>query len=103
MVRLVSETTTRSYYEEGKMTVTHIEHYRYATDEQRTAHKKEMEAIGYKHSGQVCDNIGTVVEPVHVFAGYFMRNSVVDIAREIIPENNSNENNINNEGGQTEC
>lgn len=103
MVRLVSETTTRSYYEEGKMTVTYIEHYRYSTDEERIAHKKAMEAIGYKHSGQVCDNIGTVVQPLHVFAGYFMRQATLDISEEPFHGHEDNENSNDNEGGQLQC
>lgn len=102
MIRLVSETTTRSYYEEGKVKVTYIEHYRYETDEERIAHKKGMEAIGFQHSGQICDNIGTVLQPLHVFAGYFMRQITVDIPEEPFHGPRDTENN-NNEGGQGEC
>lgn len=76
-MKLVKEFTTRTYkYNElGVATITleEIKHYYYKDEEEKMKHAKRMADRGFKDSGQVRENIGTLMKPEYVWFGSYYR------------------------------
>ena len=74
---LVKEIITKSYqYEEnGSCTtfVEEIEQYHYRNEEEKNGHSQRMKKRGFEDSGQVKENIGTILKPNHVWFGSYYR------------------------------
>ena len=50
-----------------------IEQYHYDSEEERNKHAKQMIKNGFKDSGQVKENIGTVINPELVWFGNYYK------------------------------
>ena len=74
---LVKEITTKSYQydENGNSTtlVEEIEQYHYRNEEEKSGHSKLMKERGFEDSGQVKENIGTIMQPKHIWFGSYYR------------------------------
>lgn len=74
---LVKEITTKSYQydENGSCTafVEKIEQYHYRNEEEKNEHSERMKEKGFEDSGQVKENIGTIMQPNHVWFGSYYR------------------------------
>lgn len=73
---LVEERTVKKYRydEQGNVSVLQedIKQYYYKDEEERNKHANLMQSKGYKDSGQVRENTGTVMKPSYVwFASYY--------------------------------
>lgn len=65
-------------YRENDILVETIKQFYYDSENEKTAHCKEMEREGYKDSGQVKENVGTVMKPEHVwFGSYYKYESIL--------------------------
>lgn len=50
-----------------------IEQYHYESKEEKEKHKMEMQSKGFEDSGQVRDNIGTIMNPIYVWFGSYYK------------------------------
>ena len=50
-----------------------IEQYHYDSDEERSEHAKQMTEKGFKDSGQVKENVGTIMNPEFVWFGSYYK------------------------------
>nr|DAO32066.1 MAG TPA: hypothetical protein [Caudoviricetes sp.] len=50
-----------------------IEQYHYDSEEERSEHTKQMTEKGFKDSGQVKENVGTIMNPEFVWFGSYYR------------------------------
>lgn len=57
----------------GDILIETIEQYHYDSDEEKEKHKIEMELRGFEDSGQVRENIGTIMKPQHVWFGNYYK------------------------------
>lgn len=63
-----------SYENEGHSTyIEVIEQYHYDSEEERNKHAEQMIKNGFKDSGQVKENIGTVMNPELVWFGSYYK------------------------------
>lgn len=68
---LKRETVTKTYNKYCTITQESKE-YHYDTKEARDLHSIKMQKEGWNDSGQVCDNVGTVMNPIYVpYAIYY--------------------------------
>lgn len=72
MVQIKKEITTKTY-RENDVLVEIIKQFHYSTEEEKMAHCRLMEADGFKDSGQVKENIGTIMQPKHVWFGSYYK------------------------------
>lgn len=75
-MRITKESITKKHlYENGKHSsyTEVIEQYHYNSEEERNEHAKQMIENGFKDSGQVKENIGTVMNPKLVWFGSYYK------------------------------
>lgn len=76
-MKLVKEITTKThkYNESGDVTTVQedIEQYHYRNEEEKIGHAEQMKDRGFKDSGQVKENIGTIMSPNLVWFGSYYR------------------------------
>ena len=72
MVKIVKETVIKTFREEDILIET-IRQFHYDTEDEKIKHKKSMEEDGYEDSGQVKENIGTVMKPEYVWFGSYFK------------------------------
>lgn len=73
MVQIKKETVTKTFRGNNILVET-IKEFHYSTEEERMKHKALMVADGYRSNGQIQENIGTIMQPKHVwFGGYYKR------------------------------
>lgn len=76
-MKLIKESTTKKYeYEKEKVIsvlVEDIEQYYYNDKVEKEKHSKHMSDRGFSDSGQVKENIGTLVHPNLVWFGSYYR------------------------------
>lgn len=63
-------------YREKDILIEIIKQFHYSTEEEKLIHSKLMEADGFKDSGQVKENIGTVMQPKYVWFGSYYKYEV---------------------------
>lgn len=69
------ETKTHSIDENGinHILIEKIEQYHYDSETEKKEHSKEMQAKGFEDSGQVRTNIGSIMQPEHVWFGSYTK------------------------------
>lgn len=72
MVQIKKETVIKTF-RENDILIEIIKQFHYSTEEEKMKHKILMEADGYKDSGQVQENIGTITQPEHVWFGSYYK------------------------------
>ena len=72
MKKLVKRNTMEIFNDTGNFKET-IVHYHYDTLEARTKHASEMLSNGYTDSGQVRENLGSVMKPQYVYFGSYYK------------------------------
>ena len=50
-----------------------VKQYHYDSEEEKINHQSEMESNGYEDSGQVRENIGTIMNPIYVWFGSYYK------------------------------
>lgn len=66
MIQIKKENIIKTYREKDILIET-IKQFHYSTEEEKMAHCKLMEDEGFIDSGQVKQNIGTVMKPEYVY------------------------------------
>ena len=80
MVKKLREVVSRTYRGYDILVEKEVE-YQYDTMESRNKHANKMLSHGYSDSGQVMENIGSFMKPVHVtYARFFKVCSLKDEA-----------------------
>lgn len=81
-MQLVKEITTKTYrYDKQGVSsalVEEEEQYYYRNEEEKLGHAVQMKNEGFKDSGQVKENIGTVMNPELIWFGSYYRFKVID-------------------------
>lgn len=72
MKKLVKRITTEIFQDKGNFKETVVQ-YHYDTPIARAAHAKEMLSKGYTDSGQVNENIGSIMNPQYVVFGSYYK------------------------------
>lgn len=72
MIRIAKETIIKTFREEDVL-VEIIQQFHYDTEAERIEHRKVMEADGYQDSGQVKENIGTIMNPKYTWFGSYYK------------------------------
>lgn len=72
MVQIKKETISKSL-RDNDILIEMNKQFHYSTEEEKMEHKKLMEADGYKDSGQVKENIGTIIQPEYVWFGSYYK------------------------------
>ncbi len=76
-MKLIKEITTKIYKcdKSGGVTTVQedIEQYHYRDEEEKIGHTKQMKNRGFEDSGQVKENIGTIMSPNLVWFGSYYR------------------------------
>lgn len=72
MVKIQKETKIKTFRDNGVIIET-IQQYHYETAKEKSDHKKIMEEKGFEDSGQVKENIGTIMQPNHVWFGSYFK------------------------------
>lgn len=72
MVKIQKETVTKTFRDDDILIKT-IQQYHYDTEREKLDHKKIMEESGYEDSGQIKENIGTIMQPDHVWFGSYFK------------------------------
>ena len=72
MKKLVKRITTEIFNDTGNFKETVVQ-YHYDTLEARTKHTSEMISNGYTDSGQVMENLGSVMKPQYVHFGSYYK------------------------------
>lgn len=68
------EIITKTYNNEGSLVGTEIvEQYFYVSQEEKQSHKSFMESHGFRDSGQVQENVGTVTNPDYRWFGSYYK------------------------------
>lgn len=75
MVKLTKEMITKVYRGKGVIIET-IQQFHYNTKEEKSEHKKIMESNGFEDSGQIKENIGTLIKPNHVWFGSYCKTEI---------------------------
>ena len=77
MIQIKKESIIKTYREKDILIET-IKQFHYSTEEERVAHRKLMKEDGFTDSGQVKENIGTVMQPELVWFGSYYKYDVVN-------------------------
>ena len=77
-MKLKKETITKTFKPDNILIET-TKKYFYSTEETKLKHKRLMEAEGYEDSGQVKENIGTVIRPEYVWVGNYYKCEVIEL------------------------
>ena len=72
MAKIKKETVIKTFRDNDILIET-IQQFHYDTEEEKLEHKKMMEENGYKDSGQVKENIGTIMQPNYVWFGSYFK------------------------------
>lgn len=72
MVQIKKEIVTKTYRDDDILIET-VKQFQYSTEGEKFSHKGLMESDGYMDSGQVKENIGTVMQPNHVWFGSYYK------------------------------
>ena len=72
MKKLVKRITTEVFNDTGNFKETIVQ-YHYDTPEARAKHEVEMLSKGYASSGQVMENLGSVMKPQYVHFGSYYK------------------------------
>lgn len=72
MIKIVKETVIKTFRENDILVET-IMQFHYSSEEDKLEHKKLIEAEGFKDSGQVQENIGTLTKPNYVWFGSYYK------------------------------
>lgn len=72
MKKLVKRITTEIFQDKGNFKETVVQ-YHYDTVEARAKHANEMLSKGYTDSGQVNENIGSIMNPQYVVFGSYYK------------------------------
>lgn len=72
MKKLVKRITTEIFQDKGNFKETVVQ-YHYDTPEARAKHANEMLNKGYTDSGQVNENIGSIMNPQYVVFGSYYK------------------------------
>ena len=74
-MRIIKESVIKKHsYENGDHSsyIERIEQYHYDSEEERNKHAEQMIKNGFKDSGQVKENVGTIMNPEFVcFGSYY--------------------------------
>ena len=77
MIQIKKESIIKTYREKDILIET-IKQFHYSTEEEKTAHCKLTKDDGFTDSGQVKENIGTVMQPELVWFGSYYKYDVVN-------------------------
>ena len=77
MIQIKKESIIKTYREKDMLIET-IKQFNYSTEEEKAAHCKLMKDDGFTDSGQVKENIGTVMQPEYVWFGSYYKYKVED-------------------------
>lgn len=72
MIQIKKETVTKQFREKDILIET-IKQFYYSTEEEKMKHKEIMETDGFTDSGQIKENIGTIMQPNHVWFGSYFK------------------------------
>ena len=75
MIQIKKESIIKTYREKDILIET-IKQFNYSTEEEKAAHCKLMKDDGFTDSGQVKENIGTVMQPEYVWFGSYYKYKV---------------------------
>lgn len=78
MIQIKKETVIKTFRDDDILIET-IKQFHYSTEEEKMKHKVMMEADGYQDSGQVKDNIGTIMQPEHVWFGSYFKYEIEEL------------------------
>lgn len=70
--KLVKRITTEAFQDNNNLKETVVQ-YHYDTPEARAEHVKEMLSMGYTDSGQVNENVGSIMNPKYVYFGSYYK------------------------------
>ena len=76
MVKIQNETVTKRYREEGIYEETIIQ-FHYGTEKEKYIHSREMQEKGFEDSGQVIENIGSMLNPEFVWFGSYYKHELI--------------------------
>lgn len=72
-MRIIKESVIKKHsYENGDHS-SYIEQYHYDSEEERNKHVEQMIKNGFKDSGQVKENVGTIMNPEFVWFGSYYK------------------------------
>ena len=77
MIQIKKESIIKTYREKDILIET-FKQFHYSTEEEKAAHCKLMKDDGFTDSGQVKENIGTVMQPELVWFGSYYKYDVVN-------------------------
>lgn len=77
-MRVVKESVSKTYrYDDNGQShdtlIEVVKQYHYDSEQEKINHQSEMESNGYEDSGQVRDNIGTIMNPIYVWFGSYYK------------------------------
>lgn len=75
-MRIIKESVIKKHsYENGDHSsyIELIEQYHYDSEEERNKHAEQMIKNGFKDSGQVKENVGTIMNPEFVWFGSYYK------------------------------
>lgn len=72
MIQIKKQIVIKTFRDDDILIET-IRQFHYSTEEEKMKHKVLMEENGYKDSGQVKENIGTIMQPEHVWFGSYFK------------------------------
>lgn len=82
MIQIKKETVIKTFRDDDILIETineTIKQFHYSTEEEKMKHKVMMEADGYQDSGQVKDNIGTIMQLEHVWFGSYFKYEIEEL------------------------
>lgn len=72
MKKLVKRITTEIFQDKGNFKETVVQ-YHYDTRAERFEHSNEMLSKGYTDSGQINENVGSILNPIYVLFGSYYK------------------------------
>ena len=75
-MRIIKESVIKKHsYENGDHSsyIERVEQYHYDSEEERNKHAEQMIKNGFKDSGQVKENVGTIMNPEFVWFGSYYK------------------------------
>ena len=77
MVQIKKESVFKTYREHDVLVET-IKQFHYSSEKEKMEHKKIMEQLCFKDSGQVQENIGTIMCPKYVWFGSYYKHEIIE-------------------------
>lgn len=78
MIKLKKEIITKTYMNGCLLNET-VMQYHYDTEKEKLEHSKKMQEDGFSDSGQVKENVGTIMSPDFVWFGSYFKNQYITI------------------------